>query len=149
MRDLPGQQRAIALIFLIFFTIGYLLWGWEYLERKYALRGQMAVAVSPLEPDENGCTVMEDSFPRSSSPARRERINPHQPVSNTIPHKIKINDASARELDTLPGIGPVIARQIIEYRTQNGPFQCLEDLLKVNGIGPVKLAKISSLVIVP
>ena len=54
---------------------------------------------------------------------------------------ININRATASELDSLDGIGPVIAKRIIAYRTTNGPFIALEDLLKVSGIGDAKFAQ--------
>ena len=54
---------------------------------------------------------------------------------------ININRASASELDSLDGIGPVIAKRIIAYRTTNGAFLAVEDLLKVSGIGDAKLAQ--------
>ena len=54
---------------------------------------------------------------------------------------ININRANASDLDSLDGIGPVIAKRIIAYRTTNGPFIALEDLLKVSGIGDAKFAQ--------
>ena len=54
---------------------------------------------------------------------------------------ININRASASDLDSLDGIGPVIAKRIIAYRTTNGPFTAVEDLLKVSGIGDSKFAQ--------
>ena len=52
---------------------------------------------------------------------------------------VDINAASAAELEALPGIGPVLAEAIVEYREEFGPFESAEDLLDVYGIGPVKL----------
>ena len=57
---------------------------------------------------------------------------------------ININRATKAELDSLSGIGPVIAGRIITYRNQNGAFMTLEDLLKVSGIGTKTLERIRS-----
>ena len=54
---------------------------------------------------------------------------------------ININRATASDLDSLDGIGPVIAKRIITFRTTNGPFTAIEDLLKVSGIGDAKFAQ--------
>lgn len=54
---------------------------------------------------------------------------------------LSLNSASEAELDTLPGVGPVTARAIIEYRTQMGGFQSVDELVNVKGIGEKKLAK--------
>ena len=57
---------------------------------------------------------------------------------------ININRATAGQLDSLDGIGPVIAKRIVEYRKVNGPFTSIEDLQKVSGIGVAKFAQIKS-----
>jgi competence protein ComEA len=62
------------------------------------------------------------------------------------PGRININTASAEELDTLPGIGPVLAQRIIDYRNKEGPFQRVEDLAKVSGIGYRTLEKLRDLI---
>jgi competence protein ComEA len=49
--------------------------------------------------------------------------------------RLNINTASAQELESLPGLGPVTAQKIIEYRETHGPFARPEDLLIVEGIG--------------
>lgn len=56
--------------------------------------------------------------------------------------KININTASQNELMNLPRIGPAIAGRIIEYREKEGPFQKIEDIMKVSGIGEVTFAKL-------
>ena len=48
---------------------------------------------------------------------------------------ININTASVEQLDTLKGIGPVLAERIVEYRETKGPFKTIEDITKVRGIG--------------
>jgi len=55
---------------------------------------------------------------------------------------VNINTASATELETLSGIGEVLAGTIVEYREQNGPFVSVDDLLDVSGIGPATLEEI-------
>lgn len=57
---------------------------------------------------------------------------------------ININRATKTELDSLSGIGPVIAGRIINYRNQNGAFLTIDDLLKVSGIGSKTLERIRS-----
>jgi competence protein ComEA len=57
---------------------------------------------------------------------------------------VNINRATKSELDSLTGIGPVIATRIISYRNQNGAFLTIEDLLKVSGIGEKTLERIRS-----
>lgn len=49
---------------------------------------------------------------------------------------ININTASALELESLPKIGPVLAKRIVEYRQANGPFKTTADIQNVSGIGP-------------
>jgi competence protein ComEA len=56
--------------------------------------------------------------------------------------KVNLNTATEAQLEDLPGIGPVLAQRIIEYRTQHGPFRSVRDLLKVEGIGEKKFATI-------
>jgi competence protein ComEA len=55
---------------------------------------------------------------------------------------LNINIASATELETLSGIGEVLAATIIEYREQNGPFASVDALMDVSGIGPATLEEI-------
>ncbi|MDG5813821.1 helix-hairpin-helix domain-containing protein [Chitinispirillales bacterium ANBcel5] len=56
---------------------------------------------------------------------------------------IDINSASTDQLITLPGIGPVLAQRIIDYRDGTGDFKEKEELIKVKGIGPVRLEQIA------
>lgn len=61
---------------------------------------------------------------------------------------IDLNTAGLDELDTLPGVGPVTAQSILDWRDENGGFTSVDELLEVDGIGPVTLAKLTPLVTV-
>lgn len=61
---------------------------------------------------------------------------------------VNINTATLEQLDTLPGIGPVLAQSIIDYREANGPFTSVLDLMNVSGIGEKKVEAIWDLVTV-
>ncbi len=52
---------------------------------------------------------------------------------------VNINTANQTELESLPGIGPVKAKAILDYRKKNGGFKSVEEITKVDGIGPVTL----------
>ncbi|MEZ2389626.1 helix-hairpin-helix domain-containing protein [bacterium RCC_150] len=62
--------------------------------------------------------------------------------------KINLNTATAEELDALPKVGPVLAKRIVEWRQQHGPFATVEDLDAVDGVGPKMLESLIPLVTV-
>ena len=62
--------------------------------------------------------------------------------------KININTASAALLDTLPGVGPVLAQRIVDYRESVAPFHQISDLTNVEGIGNATLLKIEDFITV-
>jgi competence protein ComEA len=60
---------------------------------------------------------------------------------------VDLNSATAEQLDALPGIGPVTAQKIVNYRTQHGPFTSVDDLDAIPGIGPARIENLRGLVI--
>lgn len=82
------------------------------------------------------------SMPASDDPSNRET------GSYGAAGKLNINTATVEELETLPGIGERKAAAIVEYRGANGPFERVEDLVEVSGIGEGILASIRDLVVV-
>jgi competence protein ComEA len=62
--------------------------------------------------------------------------------------QININLAGQAELETLPGIGPTLARRIVTHREENGPFSTIADLLAVSGIGDAKLSQVEPMITV-
>ena len=63
------------------------------------------------------------------------------PAANTVIEAIHLNQATAEELQALPGVGPALSERIVVYRTEHGPFKSLDQLTEVKGVGQAKLAK--------
>lgn len=63
--------------------------------------------------------------------------------------RIRVNRASAEELERLPGIGPVLAKAIVADRARRGPFRRIEDLRRVRGIGAATVERLKRRIIVP
>ena len=61
---------------------------------------------------------------------------------------VNINTASLDQIEALPGIGPRSAQRIVEYRTKNGGFKKVEDLMKIQGIGERSFLRLRALVTV-
>ncbi|MBL3540361.1 ComEA family DNA-binding protein [Aminivibrio sp.] len=78
----------------------------------------------------------------SGAPPDSGFLRPPAIPGGNVGGAVRVNTASLEELQRIPGIGPTIARAILEYRAQKGKFSSLQDLLKVKGIGPKKLESI-------
>lgn len=81
-------------------------------------------------------------------PVEEGKLSGNGGLQSGSPSSIDINRATALEIEALPGIGPKLARQIVEDRAANGPFRSAEDLMRVKGIGQAKLEQIKDLIIV-
>ncbi len=69
-------------------------------------------------------------------------------ASPGVPGVLNINTATADELVALPGIGPVYAQRIVEYRETVGRFQHTEEIMNVSGIGPARYAQLKEMITV-
>jgi competence protein ComEA len=63
------------------------------------------------------------------------------PTANQADETVHLNQATAEQLQALPGVGPALSARIVEYRTEHGPFRTVDQLAEVKGVGQAKLAK--------
>jgi competence ComEA-like helix-hairpin-helix protein len=89
--------------------------------------------------------------PSSESAPTQERTASRKPPAKLAPlffKPIPINKADEELLITIPGIGPVLAKRIIEFRKEHGRISAIEELDEVKGIGPAKLEKLKAYLVV-
>ena len=108
-----------------------LIWDWEARRPWLRLTGKAAMTFGKSVSG----TLLENQAGRL--PGSKSDLQPKPPGRAIDP-----NLASPKDLETLPGIGPVLAQRIIDYRRAHGPYKKIADLRKVSGIGPKKLEKI-------
>lgn len=82
-------------------------------------------------------------FVRASGRARAAR------AGEAGEERVAVNRASVEELEALPGVGPALARAIVEERNRNGPFRNAADLARVRGIGPVLVSRLTTRIRIP
>lgn len=71
---------------------------------------------------------------------------PVEPGAVPAAGPVHLNTATVEQLDELPGVGPVTAQKIVEYREQHGAFSSVDDLDAIPGIGPARLEQLRELV---
>ena len=107
-------------------------------------RGAELAALNLAAPLTDGQQVL---VPRASDAAQAPGTAP-APGASTVGGTtlVNVNTASPEELETLPGIGEVLAATIVQYREEHGPFTSVDQLLDVSGIGEVTLEELRDLV---
>ncbi|MFJ4947883.1 helix-hairpin-helix domain-containing protein [Streptomyces sp. NPDC088760] len=85
--------------------------------------------------------------PAGAAPPPGPAAGPLSGTTGTGPTApVSLNTATVDQLDTLPGVGPVLAQHIIDYRTQHGGFRSVDELREVNGIGDRRFTDLRELV---
>jgi competence ComEA-like helix-hairpin-helix protein len=122
------ERHSVILTVGVLLIAGLIRFGWEI---------RMEPPILPPEP-----------FPQELLASTKEEVSEEERRGTPLGtgEKLDLNDASEIELDRLPGVGPALARRIIEHREGVGPFRSAEDLLEVSGIGPATLARIAPLI---
>ena len=105
------------------------------------LRADLA-AVNLAAPLVDGTQVVVPSQPAGAGAAGTAAAAAPAPP----PAKVSLSSATVDQLDALPGIGPVTAQKIVDWRTAHGPFRTVAALDDVPGIGPAKVAQLEDLV---
>ncbi len=125
MWKLEFRPAALAWMLGALFAVGLVtLWIERWTDKK-------------LEPSRIVTGKSSDLVQRADSIFLARRVQASGPIS--------INLANAAELEQLPGIGPVLARNIVAYRDRHGNFSSMDELVEVSGIGPKRLEAIRGL----
>ncbi len=96
----------------------------------------------------DGEQVLVPRQPTAGTPVEGQALSAPAATPATPSGPLNLNTATAAELETLPGIGPALAQNIVDYRAEHGPFAAIEDVLEVPGIGEGKFEAIRDLVTV-
>lgn len=118
------QERRGAIVLLALVALGA---GWDLFHREPGRVPPLAALGLAAEGTAPAAAGVDSARSAGMEPA---------------PRVLDLNAASAAQLDELPGIGPVLARRIVEARTRAGGFRAPEELMSVRGIGPRLYAKL-------
>lgn len=140
MRGFTRQEQRAILLLLSAFGIGALVWLYR-----------QSRPLPPVNPAELAAfeeyTRMLERDTSTVAALMETPSSKAEPAALAL-RQLDLNAAGETDLLRLPGIGPVMAKRIVEYRQANGPFQRLEELRKVKGIGAKTYAKLAPLLVV-
>jgi competence protein ComEA len=134
-------QSLLIKLGMLAMTMGVVLWiGWQVPQTMQRPAVTHAASSSSDNASMTMASVVDPTVPPvGASEAHRE--------SNS-PQRVDINRATAADFDQLPGVGPVLAKRIMDYRKSVGRFHAVEDLRAVKGIGTKKLNQLKPFITV-
>ncbi len=109
-----------------------------------ARRGALLAELNLAAPLVDGVQVLVPARQRGGGAASTSQGS--AAADGTTASRPSLSSATAEELDELPGVGPVTAQRIVDYRTEHGPFRSVDDLDAVPGIGPTRIEQLRDLV---
>jgi len=136
-----GRAEKIVLAVMavaVLFTLGFFA--------GRSSRSGGAVTVQTQKSPEASASQTQDTGQTAESPSASETTADESPASSDA--LININTATAAELETLPGIGAVMAGRIIDFRETYGDFKLTDEITDVNGIGDATFENIKDLITV-
>lgn len=125
MTAINSHERVLVAIALILFA-GVIFYNFLTLSRTGEIGGEVVSSYEDTTKKKELDTTVEKTTTVTEETVKESSENTRM---------ININTASINELTTLPGIGEVKARAIVDYRENHGPFKSVEELMMVSGIG--------------
>jgi competence protein ComEA len=107
-----------------------------------ATRGAQLAAVNLAAPLADGMQVMVPSRVAGAAGAAAGST----PGAGAAAPRVSLSSATVEQLDALPGVGPVTAQKIVDWRTKNGPVGAVDELDAIPGIGPATIERLRELV---
>ena len=104
--------------------------------------------IYPLKEGDTLQTLLSDAAVEPDGDLNHIELYIPREGEDQTPQKIDINRAEPWLLEALPGIGEVLAQRIVDYRSENGPFRRIEDLLQVSGVGEATFENIKDFIAV-
>ena len=142
-----SQEESRALAFIAAMILLSILGRWA--DRPQPLRSDLArVDLDSLEAASSALTRPPPAK-KGASADKKVSKQASNATAGGPPQLIDLNTATAAQLETLPGVGPVLARRIIAYRDSAGRFANTDALLAVKGVGPAMLKRVQPLVRAP